>query len=698
MSRNHARLTTVAVAVMLATLPAAEARTVIGSLQVDSNNRAGTDGNGRVLLYAPNPVEPGSSISHFDVSAAPDLLMEPSSSPGQTFGSLDLTRRQMFDIGWTGGSSNIQLRITDGPGQGFNDSSLGAQRLQAMQFAAGVWAAALRSPVTLNVEIGFDDLECSNGSGVLAQAGPQFIFDNFPGAPVGGTWYPGALAEALSGQNLSLEDDSNPDAGELALTFNSRIDQGCLGSGSRFHYGTSGNGPQGTIAFVNIALHEMGHGLGFSSLVNEATGSQFQGRPDIFSRFILDNTQGQRWHQMTNGGRAASAVNTGNVVWAGDQVTAGAPSFLQPAPAFLITEPDSLAGRYQISTAEFGPALSASAVTGEIALATDGTANGNQACNGVVNGSDIAGGIALIDRGNCNFTVKVRNAQNAGARAVVVVNNEAGAPIPMGGTDNSIVIPSVMISRADGDRIKAALAEPPPFDPGTLRFTSSSAQVTEGNRTVTFTVRRSSGTDGEVSVDVATTSGTSVTSATSGEDFEPVSTTLTFADGDDADQTVAVQILDDGDSEETETFNLRLSNVQGGASLGNPSTVTITVVDDEPCIVDERTLCQQNGRFRVRIDWRNASNQRGVGTVVPGGTDDSSLFWFFEEENWEMLVKILNGCSINQRYWVFAAATTDVEYTLRVTDTQTGATRTYTNPLGTAADAITDGNAFATCP
>jgi hypothetical protein len=62
-----------------------------------------------------------------------------------------------------------------------------------------------------------------------------------------------------------------------------------------------------------------------------------------------------------------------------------------------------------------------------------------------------------------------------------------------------------------------------------------------------------------------------------------------------------------------------------------------------------------------------------------------------------MLVKVLDGCALNGRYWVFSAATTDVEYTLRITDTETGDVREYWNPLGSAAAALTDTGAFATC-
>ncbi len=59
--------------------------------------------------------------------------------------------------------------------------------------------------------------------------------------------------------------------------------------------------------------------------------------------------------------------------------------------------------------------------------------------------------------------------------------------------------------------------------------------------------------------------------------------------------------------------------------------------------------------------------------------------------------RVLDGCAINDRFWVFAAGATSVEYTLRVTDTETGAVNEYVNPLGNAADALTDTQAFATC-
>ena len=103
-------------------------------------------------------------------------------------------------------------------------------------------------------------------------------------------------------------------------------------------------------------------------------------------------------------------------------------------------------------------------------------------------------------------------------------------------------------------------------------------------------------------------------------------------------------------------------------------------------------------RFRVEIDWRDFHGNLGSGRVVPYRSDDSGLFYFFDADNWEVLVKVLNGCGINGHYWVFAAATTNVEYTLRVVDIDTDIVSQYSNSLGTSAPAITDTFAFATCP
>jgi hypothetical protein len=102
------------------------------------------------------------------------------------------------------------------------------------------------------------------------------------------------------------------------------------------------------------------------------------------------------------------------------------------------------------------------------------------------------------------------------------------------------------------------------------------------------------------------------------------------------------------------------------------------------------------GRFRVTGTWRTATDTGNA--VAHPITSQSSAFYFFTPDNLEMLVKLLNGCGINNHFWLFYAATTNVEFTITVTDTETGRVRKYFNPLNQPALPIQDTSAFATCP
>ena len=116
-----------------------------------------------------------------------------------------------------------------------------------------------------------------------------------------------------------------------------------------------------------------------------------------------------------------------------------------------------------------------------------------------------------------------------------------------------------------------------------------------------------------------------------------------------------------------------------------------------PCVPADTNLCLNRGRFKVVVSW-DANGSSGRGRVVPGAAADSGLFWFFGADNWELMVKVLDACTLDHHYWVFAAATTDVHYVLTVTDTATGRFKRYENPAGKPAPATTDTSAFATCP
>ncbi|HYK42545.1 MAG TPA: hypothetical protein VE007_09150, partial [Thermoanaerobaculia bacterium] len=111
------------------------------------------------------------------------------------------------------------------------------------------------------------------------------------------------------------------------------------------------------------------------------------------------------------------------------------------------------------------------------------------------------------------------------------------------------------------------------------------------------------------------------------------------------------------------------------------------------CTGDATSLCLNGGRFRVQVNWFAANiSSSGAGQTVPL-TSDSGAFWFFTPGNLELIVKVVDGRSVNGHFWVFYGALSDVEYTITVTDTQTGTSRTYSNPQGRLAS-VADTVAF----
>lgn len=115
-----------------------------------------------------------------------------------------------------------------------------------------------------------------------------------------------------------------------------------------------------------------------------------------------------------------------------------------------------------------------------------------------------------------------------------------------------------------------------------------------------------------------------------------------------------------------------------------------------PCVPSASTLCLHGGRFQVTAHWTKTTGEQGEGTGVPL-TADSAYFWFFAPSNVELVVKVLDACSISSRFWVFAGGLTDVAVRMTVVDTQTGAVEIYDNPPGVPFAPLQDTKAFA-CP
>jgi hypothetical protein len=116
------------------------------------------------------------------------------------------------------------------------------------------------------------------------------------------------------------------------------------------------------------------------------------------------------------------------------------------------------------------------------------------------------------------------------------------------------------------------------------------------------------------------------------------------------------------------------------------------------CVPNGTTLCLNDGRFEVKVDFETAQGQSGAGQAVEL-TRDTGYFWFFNDENVELVLKVLDACAPPfNHYWVFAAGLTNVEVDIQVTDTLRGAVRTYHNPQQTPFAPVQDNKAFPTCP
>jgi extracellular elastinolytic metalloproteinase len=220
----------------------------------------------------------------------------------------------------------------------------------------------------------------------------------------------------------------------------------------------------------NNVIHDVFYGYGFT----EAAGN-FQ--VNNYGRGGLGNDD-VRAEAQDGGG-----VNNANFLTPVDGSRPRMQMFLWTPPQqneVEVNAPSPIAGKYTATGAQFGAPVTPAGVSGDVALVNDGTAPSTDACQSLVGFP--AGRIALLDRGNCSFTQKVRNAQDAGAIAVIVANNIPGSPpITMGfGVGDplvaTIVIPSVMVGYDDGQTFRANL----PFN-ATLRSRTGTQPLRDGD-------------------------------------------------------------------------------------------------------------------------------------------------------------------------------------------------------------------------
>lgn len=151
-------------------------------------------------------------------------------------------------------------------------------------------------------------------------------------------------------------------------------------------------------------------------------------------------------------------------------------------------------------------------------------------------------------------------------------------------------------------------------------------------------------------------------------------------------QSVALGGLEAG----TYDVAVHLVTRDGGGTTSELIQIHSFDVTDAPDVVR-----LNEDRFEVTVTWEDFEGLTGVGRPVPDPSSESTLFTFFNRNNWELLVKILPACSINDHYWVLTAAATNVRYEIEILDTITGVTWTYSNPLGVNSPAVTDIEAFS---
>jgi len=197
--------------------------------------------------------------------------------------------------------------------------------------------------------------------------------------------------------------------------------------------------------YWNNIIHDVWYQYGFDEVSGNFQENNY-GRGGIGGDYVLAELQD------------GSGTNNANFFSPGDGNNGQMQMFLWNPTAggsLTVDEPMSIAGAYDFAGANFGPTVFD--VTGTVVEAFDASADPTWVCEDVVNVNDVSGNIAMIERQSCNFTEKVLNAQNAGAIAVIMCNNEATGTVQMGGTDPLVTIPSMMLSNQDCATIRAQL-------------------------------------------------------------------------------------------------------------------------------------------------------------------------------------------------------------------------------------------------
>jgi PA domain len=376
--------------------------------------------------------------------------------------------------------AQMVLRIDDPAGVGFNDmtpaapqpgnpaTTVGQQRVAVLQRALDIWNAELRATHPIVVAARHTAQTCTATRTVLASAIPGTAV-NSDEVYAGEYVFPIALAnEMFNPSGIGWEDLNGSDP-EILVNVNSNL--GTATCGVDLWTGLDRTALPAALAsrktpLLPVLLHELAHGLGFVSFSSQY--GPLYGLPSFFSYWATDRSTDRKLSEMNIAQHARAVVNDPNLFWGGKFLQLAIQNFGQD---LLFRGRELRVGRvgvplsmplrrFDYVRAEFGsdPVLGREALVVQVLnTAPDFGSSTTDGCTAIINAAEVRGRIALLDRGHCPFTTKALNAQNAGAVAAWIANNEPGVVRP-GGMDPTITIPVLGVSQEGGQAINTLLA------------------------------------------------------------------------------------------------------------------------------------------------------------------------------------------------------------------------------------------------
>ncbi len=395
----------------------------------------------------------------------------------------------------TAAGADLTILDTNEPLQGLNDptpvepvglnfgTTRGQQALIALQYAATIWGATLKSSVPVVIDAAFvstsedTGLSCSSTAGILGLTGAA-SYASGPQFPLPEAAYPAALANALTGT------DATPGEAHIISRFNASIGTPECLEGQSYYYGLVGNAAFNQHDLVTVFLHEFAHGLGFLSFVDAATGSFGARPPSVFDFHIWDVADGSSWQSETDAQREGLADTPGGLALQGSALAAAIPDFLAYLPTLSVNVP-TLPDPVPFAQATFsGPFFQ-----GTLGVVAAQPLNG---CSELTNAAQLAGNVALIQRSLpdagvfCRFLDKANRAQDAGAAAVVLFNDIPDAPLVTPSGSATLAIPVTFVTLETG----MAILQQATVAPVTATFGQSSLRGgvdVSGDRVLLYT-------------------------------------------------------------------------------------------------------------------------------------------------------------------------------------------------------------------